>query len=393
MGIELTRAGVSMDSGALIEAIKLLAGAVPYIGVIVPTLSDILQKPPDEIAEIKSQLLEMDSHLFAIENKIDALSQQINDAAILSHFKSKSESIGLLQKYYRRYIEESNNVTLLDLRKKCTQFNILDYVYYVEDELGDSTTILPLMSTMMAHSDLANFQRWMKMLTASISQSMILHTSCMLNQFENDTALQNTTQADIIYFQKIANLLLNVTENGTKHIHDNFFEDAKSAVNSTADLNDSWSHEEFATSILSLLQERFYFRNWFVFSYDPVWTAENHMITTGGSHVYFWFRIHNRNIQITHTNNVVFDELAKKYSNAALTFPQEVQCDAIYDSIKNQIEGLFNSIAVLQSTELSANSFYAAFKPAHAFHMTLKFDYIVAWRNKLYEVYIVPGEK
>lgn len=45
----------------------------------------------------------MDSHLFAIENKIDSLSEQITQATAISYYKSKAESIEVIQICFQRH--------------------------------------------------------------------------------------------------------------------------------------------------------------------------------------------------------------------------------------------------------------------------------------------------
>lgn len=80
------------------------------------------------------------------------------------------------------------------------------------------------------------------------------------------------------------------------------------------------------------------------------------------------------------------------YSDVVYKNPGKARADNIFYSIMNNIPGLFNSIAVIDSTELSENGFYAAYQRQHAFHVKLKARLIPSSRNRFYEVYIVPNE-
>lgn len=288
MGLGLSKTFVDDDSSSLIEAIKILSNAIPYLGPILSGLIDIFLNPkPDHFAEIKEQLNRMDSHLFAIENKIDALARQVTQTSVLTYYKSRAERINLIEMSYQRYLNTPTNITKKELIENCQRNNILEYVYYVHKELTDSGSILSLMDVMKDNYNLANFQIWMKMLAGSISQSMMLHTICMFAEYQDHTDLNVTMDGDISYFENVSRIMLNVVKDGTNDIKQNFFEAAaKHEILSYAAANRDKTHIEFGNDVWNILTKKYYFRHWFVLSYDPqLYGYGNHCVTWTGKYV------------------------------------------------------------------------------------------------------------
>lgn len=125
VGLSIFQASVAEDSESIIQAIKTLSNAIPYLGPILNVLLDMLPSS-NGFEQIKEEFRKMDSHLFAIENKIDELSNHVTYTNILSYYKSKAESINVIQNSYQRYIYETTDVTTLELIDKCKRNSMID---------------------------------------------------------------------------------------------------------------------------------------------------------------------------------------------------------------------------------------------------------------------------
>lgn len=354
VGLSIFQASVAKDSESIIQAIKTLNNAIPYLGPILNVLLDMLPSS-NGFEEIKEEFRKMDSHLFAIENKIDALSEHVTYTNILSYYKSKAESIDVIQNSYQRYIYAITDITTLELIDKCKQNSMINYIYYVKKELTGSTT-LPLMTVMKDNNNLANFQYWMKMLVGSISQSMMLHTICMSVQYRNNTGFNETISADISYFKNLSDIMLKVVKDGTNDIKRDFFETAKTEIMAYATANMLMDHSVFSQKVWEMLVKKYFWRHWFVASYDEEKYGEgNHYVTSTNQYVYIWFRMVLRNVHVVHTNNndySIAEKLRtcmekKEWSIAEVTWHSSDMCKWVYEYVHPCIGGQ-NSLGVIK---------------------------------------------
>lgn len=223
------------------------------------------------------------------------------------------------------------------------------------NELTSSTT-LPLMTLMKDNNDLANFQYWMKMLVGSISQSMMLHTICMSVQYRNNTGLNETISADISYFKNVSDIMLKVVKDGTNDIKRDFFETAKTEIESYASANMIMDHSEFSQKVWKMLVEKYFWRHWFVASYDEKEYGEgNHYVTSTNQYVYIWFRTFHRNVHVVHTNNndySIAEKLRtcmekKEWSIGEVTWHSSDMCEWVYKYVEPCI-GRQNSLGVIK---------------------------------------------
>lgn len=346
----------SPDPDSLMAALRKLYDAIPYIGPILTGFFDMVYNIT-EFKEIKEQLLEMDSHLFAIENKIDALSEKLTQTAILSYYKEQAKKINLLQTYYKRYLNAHTSIAFDELKDACKQNNILEYVSYVYKELS-GCNMLPLMKVMKDNYDLANFQTWMKMLAGSLSQSMILHTICMFAKYQNSTQmseLNDTIKTDMSYFQDLSNIMIKTVKDGFIDIKQNFFAGAaKEEIRKFGTEHIAHTHKSFAVYLLARLEKKYFWRLWFVASYDQGPAGFDHHTLTADNDkfVYLKFREFNRNLIVTHTNNKygvdsnLFQTILDNTSKI-LILTNDI-CRDIYRSINMYLP--FNALGVISKT-------------------------------------------
>ena len=357
LGTSITKASVLRNTEAVVDAIAALGKAIPYLGPLATIISGILSifgQKPDELAEVKKKLTEMDSHLFAIENKIDDLSTKIIHVSEMNYYKEHAEKIYILQDSYQRFYENPTDITRKNLIADCGSNKMLEFVNYVNREIT-SEQLLPLMNVMRDDYNMTNFQYWAKMLVSGTSQAMFLHSICLGMEYPKSSDLQKTIAGDIKHFQSISATLSRVIHNGIVDIKNNFFNNAaKKNIHDYALSHQSESHENFAKDLFNKLQDKYYWRYWFVGSYSSHTSGFHEHCVSGGTWVYFWFRDLQRSVYISSTNNPMnFQQKVQncinthqsKWSNKPLNtspIPKE-----IYNDMSSCL-GPFNGLGIIK---------------------------------------------
>lgn len=75
-------------------------------------------------------------------------------------------------------------------------------------------------------------------------------------------------EGDIQFFKNMSDVLLNVINDGTNDIKEHFFEQAKMEVSKYAAAHRNDDHTTFVREVWAMLVRKYYWRFWFVASYD-----------------------------------------------------------------------------------------------------------------------------
>lgn len=399
VGIALSKVTATQDNDALVQAVKSLSSAIPYLGFVLSSLLDItVPAGNSELGEIKNQLNKADGHLFAIKNKIDELSNHVQKTSLLSYYKKQGKTINFIQRKYQRYLYNHNtDITSTELIDSCQQNDILEYIDYVYRQLAYPTSIQPLMEVMKDKNDLANFQYWMKMLTGSISQSMMLHTICMSVKYQDDRNIYITMDNDMLYFKNMSNVMLTVLKDGMKDIKQNFFKTAITEIESYATKKADATHKKFCTEVYDMLTLKYFWRYWQVLSYDSERYSKNeHALTGTNQYVYTSIRKFGRNIQVAHTNNndnsiqvKLRAAMNRRGWDAKWVYHLPERCKFIYDYVSDNLDG-HNSIAVYNS---QSESYFMRSKESTAVYEIESQKLFLFTKFNGYFVHVVAPEK
>lgn len=350
--MDLAKVIATSDSESLFEVLKTLSNAIPYLGPVFNIILDIVHQGPNDFDKILKELTKLDSHLFAIENKIDYLITLVTQTAIVAYYQTQAERINQVNYYYRRYINAGNGTAEKeDLHTSYIKDNVMHYIAYLHNQFNSATSLLPLISVMKGAYDLGNFRTWMKLLIGSVSQSMILHMVCLAVRFDDHPQIINITlPRDILGFQNLSKRMLDVAKDGTNEIKNKFFNMAQVEIYRFAKEFQSETHHYFANKTYSLLSEKYFWRKWFVLSYDQKrYGYQNHMLVGNSKYGFYSIREYNRNIIVVHTNNddgLIFAEVSGIVSDLRKQHPLMYECNQVLHFVRERISG-FNMLAVI----------------------------------------------
>lgn len=144
--------------------------------------------------------------------------------------------------------------------------------------------------------------------------------------------------------------MLVVTNDGAYEIKNKFFITAKLEINRFAKESQSVTHSYFAQSMRSLLSTKYFWRKWFIISYDKErYGYENHRLVGKSQYGFYSIRKNNRNLIVVHTNNndgPISDEVSVIVSNLRKRHPLMYECDQVLHFVQERISG-YNLIAVI----------------------------------------------
>lgn len=161
---------------------------------------------------------------------------------------------------------------------------------------------------------------------------------------------------DMLSFKRLSNVLLKMAEEGTAEIKKTFFNTAQAEIKTFAEASLVTTHKSFVDKMFEDLNQKYFWRKWFVLSYDEKrFGFENHIFVGSAKYIYYSLREYKRNIIVVHTNNInspintnlqsIVSDLRKSYSY--------YWCSAVFNFVRPRI-GDFNSLVVINYFTLFA---------------------------------------
>ena len=252
--------------------------------------------------QLSEQLNIIESGFNSIERKIDRLAEEIKDTNIKSTFKRKEAHLKNLKVVFDRFLKRPNHHTMADLKRECHNNQMLYFADYVKHEIR-SNDDLSLKTMMMRKNDLKKFGTWSKMLGQSLAKAMLLHGYCLGVIITDNSTMKEVVAVDKDLFLDIIKDLANFIPVGAKQIRRDYMRFVKDDVWDYAKDHKDQGNQDFTSSVYSILNTKYYFRYWFVISYNgDTWGSDFHEFSYG-PHVLSWMRQLNRCVYITSTNS------------------------------------------------------------------------------------------
>jgi hypothetical protein len=255
----------------------------------------------NELVAIQQALNSLSYKLESINNTLTKMQANLTDEIRTTQYTEYSNHIVQLEEIYKSFLKTMNNITKTEFKQACVRHAMLDTINWIHDQLTGAgvQTILPVMKR---DNDRRKFFKWSQLLIAKYLRAVFLYESCLGVTYSDSSrqTLIDTLKARSEEFRIKLEAIKNKIKYEDEKIEKDFFqqtiEDTKQYMVNHPDM----SNEDFSREWTKALESKYYWRNWYVASYNGDTTGyDQHAVIFKTRNAEFWKRQYKRNLFVT----------------------------------------------------------------------------------------------
>ena len=294
-----------LSSGDFKESMREIGASVgKYLGVLGPFIGLVLSfVPASDSAELhymKNMMKEIDTRFDRLDSRFDDIERKIEwTAKEVTFVQIEQKILAMAQEYEHVYEvppEGTADQKTLFVQAYKNNYDSSGFNLY-QASVGSGTFLENLGVSIMRYTD--NDREQTNIFLIGTMQLLLQAAKIEIAYYQ---AQDLTVQAEHMTSQweerilEVKNKFDEIDREVTRNYHDQSSDD----IDKYAAQNSGISNEDFSLGLYDMLAEKYYWRDWFVVIYDPIWGWDKHAVFTRGGHIKF--RNNGRNIVISSTD-------------------------------------------------------------------------------------------